>query len=65
MKYILMFLISISLNANPISKDCTLKGKKLFVKFKIVEWGEDFKIKIVDYAQSFSIQYVTDSPGIK
>ena len=45
---ILLFLIYGTTNfANPVQKDCTYKGKKLFGKVRIVQYGEDFTVRAV------------------
>lgn len=59
----LSLLASVSLNANPISGDCTFKGKKLYGKVRIVNYGEDIKVRIVNYNSDIKIRYVDYSPS--
>ena len=57
MKFIILILaICFGLSANPISKDCTLKGKKLYGKVKIVEHGQDFQVKVFTWGANLHIQ---------
>ena len=57
---ILLFLIYGTTNfANPVQKDCMYKGKKLFGKVRIVQYGEDFKVRAVTYSEDFKIQHVS------
>ena len=59
---ILLFLIYGTTNfANPVQKDCTYKGKKLFGKVRIVQYGEDFTVRAVTYSEDFKIQHVSYS----
>lgn len=53
---ILVLLFSFGILGNPVSKDCKFKGKFLFGKVRIVEYGEDFKVKAVEYSEDLKIQ---------
>jgi hypothetical protein len=59
MKIILLSLLSISLSANPISKDCTYKGKKLSGKVKIITHAADFKVMFREYAPNLNVWLMT------
>ncbi len=56
MKFILILFLVIGLNANPISKDCTYKGKKIFGKVKIVEWGQNFQVKTFTWGADIHVK---------
>ena len=59
---ILLLLIYGTTNfANPVQKDCMYKGKKLFGKVRIVQYGEDFTVRAVTYSEDFKIQHVSYS----
>lgn len=48
--------------ADKISKSCTLKGKKLFGKVKVVEHFPDFKVKAVEHFPDLEVQVVQHFP---
>jgi len=72
------FLTVSTVQANPISADCTLNGKRLAGKVQIVKNFPDFKVKIVDTFQDLKVkkmrnfarkcgewQFVSNFPDIK
>lgn len=63
--FVLFFtLVAFPANAEKISSNCTLNGKKLYGKVKIVDHFPDFKVQIVDHLADFKIQKVTHFPGL-
>lgn len=40
---------------------CAFRGKKLYGKVKIVDYGEDIKIKYVDYSEDIKVKFVSSS----
>ncbi|MCB1176515.1 MAG: hypothetical protein KDK36_02945 [Leptospiraceae bacterium] len=56
MKYlILMLILSLGIDANPISKDCTFNGKKLSGRVKIVNHAGDFNVQVVNHAADLNV----------
>lgn len=61
-KFLLIILIAFSqILANPISPDCTFKGKKLYGKIKVVTWGEDVKVRIVTSNEDLKVYLNTNT----
>lgn len=56
MKFILLLLVSLSIYSNPISKDCTFKGKKLAGRIKIVSHAADFTVLVRQYAADLNVK---------
>ena len=48
-----------------VAGDCTLKGKKLYGKFKIVDAFPDLKVQIVDAFPDLKVQVVDAFPDVK
>jgi hypothetical protein len=47
-----------------VGGDCTLKGKKLYGKFKIVDAFPDVKVQMVTAFPDLKIKYVNAFPGL-
>jgi hypothetical protein len=41
--------------ANPISSDCSFKGKKLYGRVRIVEANEDIRVRVVTANEEFRV----------
>jgi hypothetical protein len=50
---------------NPIDKNCSYNGKKLYGKIKFVENFPDIKIKIVENFPDLKVQIVENFPDLK
>jgi hypothetical protein len=46
-----------------VSKSCTLKGKKLGGKFRVVKIGEDFKVRVVNIGEDLKVRTVNIGEG--
>ncbi len=59
-----IFIVLQGVSAAPvIGSDCTLKGKKLWGKVKIVTFGEHLKVKPVDFGENLKVRFRDFSPG--
>jgi hypothetical protein len=68
MKTIILLFMFILYNSNCFSQDinpytCTFNGKKLYGKVKVVNSGEDFKVRIVENSEDISIISTDKDPS--
>lgn len=60
--FIIFYFLIFVLHANPISKDCTYKGIKLYGEFRIVDYFPDLRVQVVTYSPDLRVQKVNFTP---